>query len=168
MAQFVKIFSTRNDLEKIENDINAWLENNETATVSDVIAAEMRGDSKTGERFVLTLLCEGKRVGEGGKKAKRQSERKNLFEMLNYTVNDQYYTDFTEDMSESGIFIRTKQKFSVGQEISIQFVSSEQERPFNIKGNIARILPEGVGVKFKPQSQVQTDLIKAYIKAKEK
>ena len=166
MAQFVKIFSTRNDLEKLENEINSWLEENDAAAVSDVIAAEMRGDSKTGERFVLTLLCEGEKGG--GKRAKRQYERKNLFEMLDYTVNGQYYTDFTEDMSENGIFIRTKQRFSVGQDISIQFASSDQERPFSIKGTIARVLPEGVGVKFNPQSQVQADLIKAYIKSKQK
>ena len=166
MSQFVKIFSTRNDLEKLENDVNSWLEQHDTAAVRDVIAAEMRGDSKSGERFVLTLLCEGEK--EGGKRAKRQYERKNLFEMLDYTVNSQYYTDFTEDMSESGIFIRTKRNFTAGQEISIQFASPDQDRPFNIKGTIARVLPEGVGVKFKPQSQVQIDLIKAYIKSKQK
>ena len=168
MAQFIKIFSTRSDLQKLENDINSWLDNNHSAIVKDVIAAEMRGDAKSGEKFVLTLLCDGEIAGAVNDKKKRQHERKNLFEMLDYTVNGRYYKDFTEDMSESGISIRTNQKFTAGQEISIQFVSSAQERPFNIKGEIVRILPDGVGVQFKPESQVHVDLIKSYIATKQK
>jgi Tfp pilus assembly protein PilZ len=66
-------------------------------------------------------------------------------------------------MSNSGVFIRTSQTFSSGQTILMTFMSPDHEKPFKINGEIARVFPSGIGVKFTIDSQVQEAAIKSLV-----
>ena len=94
---------------------------------------------------------------------RRKYSRKDFFTIIDYSVGDQYYRDFIQDMSISGVFIKSSHKFSVGQLIRMIFMSRDYEKPFKITGEIVRVSPDGIGVKFKIESQVQEEAIKSLI-----
>jgi Tfp pilus assembly protein PilZ len=94
---------------------------------------------------------------------RRKHDRKDFFMIIDYNVNDQYHRDFIQDISESGVFIKTSQTFSTGQEIQMTFMSPDYQKPFKIKGEIVRIHTDGVGVKFTIESQVQESALKSFI-----
>ena len=93
----------------------------------------------------------------------RKHDRKDFFMIVDYSVNDQYYRDFIQDISESGVFIKTSQSLSVGQKIQMTFMSPDYQKPFKIKGEIVRIRTDGVGVKFIIESQVQESALKSFM-----
>jgi len=78
-------------------------------------------------------------------------------------VDDHYYRDFIQDISETGLFIKTSNIFSVGQTIVMTFISPDQQKPYKINGEIIRVHTDGIGVKFKIESQVQRMVLKSYI-----
>jgi len=93
----------------------------------------------------------------------RQHDRKTCLLTVDYAVEDRYFRDFIQDMSDSGVFIRTSQTFSSGQTILMTFMSPDHQKPFKINGEIVRVLPSGVGVKFTIDSQVQEAAIKSLV-----
>jgi Tfp pilus assembly protein PilZ len=93
----------------------------------------------------------------------RKHGRKNFFMIIDYNVNDKYYRDFIQDISESGVFIKTSQTFSAGQKIQMTFMSPDYQKPFKIKGEIVRVHTAGVGVKFIIESLVQESALKSFV-----
>jgi len=93
----------------------------------------------------------------------RKHDRKDFFMIVDYSVNDQYYRDFIQDISESGVFIKTSQTFSVGQKIQMTFMSPGYQKPFKIKGEIVRVHTDGVGVKFTIESQFQESALQSFM-----
>ena len=104
-----------------------------------------------------------KELEEGGIGEQRQCERKDFFRIIDYTLNDQCYRDFIQDISETGLFIKTSQAFSVGQTVSMTFISPNNQKPFKMDGEIVHTNNDGVGVKFKIESQVQRLVLRSYI-----
>ena len=78
-------------------------------------------------------------------------------------MDDRYYRDFIQDMSGSGVFIKTSQTLSVGQTILMTFMTPDNQKPFRIKGEIIRIHEDGIGEKFKIESQVQEAALKSLV-----
>jgi len=66
-------------------------------------------------------------------------------------------------MSNSGVFIKTSQTFSGGQTILMTFMSPDHQSPFKINGEIVSVIPNGIGVKFKIESQVQELVLKSFV-----
>ncbi len=93
----------------------------------------------------------------------RQHDRKTFLMTVDYVVGDKYYRDFIENMSDSGVFIKTSQAFSVGQAVLMTFMSPDYQQPFKIGGAIARVTPDGIGIKFKIESQVQETVIQTLV-----
>jgi len=93
----------------------------------------------------------------------RKHDRKDLLLVVDYTVGDKYHRDVIQDISESGVFIKTSQAFSVGQKIRMAFMSPDHQKPFKIKGEIVRTHTDGVGVKFIMESQVQEAALKNFM-----
>jgi Tfp pilus assembly protein PilZ len=102
-----------------------------------------------------------KELDEGKDREFRKHYRKDFFMTVDYTVEDQYFQDCIQDMSNSGVFIKTSQPFSIGQTILMTFMVPDHKKPFKINGEIIRVDPSGIGVKFKIESQTQEDVIKA-------
>ena len=101
---------------------------------------------------------------EGRQKTERRKyDRKDFLRIIDYTVGDQYYRDFIQDISVNGVLIKTSQKFSVGQTILMTFMSPDHQSPFKINGEIVRVMPNGIGVKFKIESQVQELVLKSFV-----
>jgi Tfp pilus assembly protein PilZ len=93
----------------------------------------------------------------------RQHDRKDFLMTVDYVVGDKYYRDFIGNMSDSGVFIKTSRAFSVGQTVLMTFMSPDYQQPFKIGGEIARVTPDGIGIKFKIESQVQETVIQTLV-----
>jgi Tfp pilus assembly protein PilZ len=94
---------------------------------------------------------------------RRKHSRKDFFMTVDYIVEDRYFQDFIQDMSNSGVFIKTSQTFSEGQTILMTFMSPDNQQPFKINGEIVRVMPGGIGVTFKIESQVQEAVLKSLV-----
>jgi len=117
----------------------------------------------------IDTLSEGQQVellalidNRWGEKA-RKDDRKDFFMTVDYVVDGRYYRDFIQDMSDGGVFIKTRQKFESGQEVLMTFMSPDLQKPFKIPGEIMRTLDNGIGVRFKKESQVQAETISALV-----
>jgi Tfp pilus assembly protein PilZ len=96
-------------------------------------------------------------------KERRHYDRKDFSTIIDYTVGDRYYRDFIQDISASGVFIKTSQIFTVGQPILMTFMSPDNQKPFRIKGEIIRTHEDGIGVAFNTESQVQELVLKSFM-----
>jgi hypothetical protein len=135
-------------------DIENYLDKDDIrAAIYEIInrmsEAEMHG--------LLKELEEGQ-IGE-----RRKYDRKDFLRIIDYTVGDQYYRDFIQDLSVNGVFIKTSHTFPAGQTMVMTFMSPDNQSPFKMNGEIVRVHTDGIGVKFKIESQVQTMVLKSYI-----
>jgi Tfp pilus assembly protein PilZ len=104
-----------------------------------------------------------KELEERQYKKQRKYSRKGFLTIIEYNVDNRYYKDFIQDISGSGVFIKTSQTFSVGQTILMTFMSPDKQKPFRINGEIIRIHEDGIGVKFKIESRVQEAALKSFV-----
>ena len=133
--------------------------NNGLATneVHTIILEKVSGLSEEEKRQLLKDLDE-EQISE-----KRKYDRKDFVRVIDYIVGDRYYRDFIQDISEGGLFIDTSNQFSAGQKILMTFVSPDYQKPFKIHGEIIHAKTDGIGVKFKIESQVQESVLKNYV-----
>jgi len=125
--------------------------------VHAVILEKIKGLSEDKLQQLLKYLDE-EQVPE-----KRKYGRKDFIRVIDYTVGDRYYRDFIQDMSEGGLFIETSNEFSAGQKIIMTFISPDYQKPFKVHGEIIHVQTDGIGVKFKIESQVQESVLKSYV-----
>jgi len=79
---------------------------------------------------------------------KRQYPRKVPLVVVDFVIQDRAYSGFIHNISEGGAFIETVESFSTGREITMTFASTENQNHIKISGEIVRIEPKGIGVKF--------------------
>ena len=104
-----------------------------------------------------------KELKERQNKEQRKYSRKDFLTIIDYTVEGRHYRDFIQDISESGVFIKTSQTFSIGQPILMTFMSPDNQKPFRINGEIKHTQEDGIGVKFNIKSQVQELVLKSFV-----
>ena len=59
------------------------------------------------------------------------------------------------DISLGGVFIFSRGAFSLGQSLSVAFSPPDVEKTVWIAGDVMRVTPEGIGVKFRSLNHVQ-------------
>lgn len=82
---------------------------------------------------------------------KRAAQREPYFQQVSYKCGNHIHCDCLRDISQKGIFINTNAQFDAGQEIDITLTLPESGEPIELKGEIVRTTPEGIGVKFKKE-----------------
>jgi len=92
---------------------------------------------------------ESKEVEERLSKGKRKYHRNPLFIVVDYASQGHAYRDFIQNIRPGGVFIETPRPFPVGQELSLAFAPADYQKHINITGEVVRISPQGIGVKFK-------------------
>ena len=93
----------------------------------------------------------------------REHQRKACLITVNYAVGGRVYTNYIQDISPTGVFIETSESFPVGQEILMTFSFPDREDSFKMTGEISRTTAEGIGVKFKYESQVLQEVIEDFV-----
>ena len=64
-------------------------------------------------------------------------------------TEDSVFIARIDDISSSGVFIRTSRDFSIGQEIAMTITFPVPVEPLKVTGEIVRTSSMGIGVKFK-------------------
>ena len=149
---------------------------NEGRTIDADVLKFKKGDNELGRDEIHALIFKEinqmsdaeirefyQKVKEKQHGKQRKYDRKEFSMIVDYSVNDRYYRDFIQDISESGLFIKTPQMFSAGQKVKMTFMSPDYQKPFKIKGEIVRAHEDGVGVKFMMESQVQESALKSFL-----
>jgi Tfp pilus assembly protein PilZ len=137
----------------MENNDNKLGRNEVRAAIYEIINKMSKGEMHQ----LLKDLEEGQII------ERRKYDRKDFFRIIDYTVGDQYYRDFIQDLSVNGVFIKTSHTFPVGQTMVMTFLSPDNQSPFKINGEIIRVHTDGIGVKFKLESQVQELVLKSFV-----
>jgi len=100
--------------------------------------------SDDGRRTLLKLLEEGLLRSKSRRKYFRIERRL----PVTYANERHAYRNFIRDISLGGVFMLTSVPFKVGDEIKIAFNYGDQGNLVRILGKVARVTPEGVGVRF--------------------
>ena len=83
----------------------------------------------------------------------RRDSRKKLDEIQPVVAvcqtKDSDFEAFIQDVSSSGVFIKTSRPLLTGQEIALTFMFPKTLKPIMATGEIVRVSYRGVGVKFK-------------------
>jgi len=84
---------------------------------------------------------------------KRKHTRVPLRTVVDYAAHGQAYRDFIHNISAGGMFIETTMPISIGQELSLTFELPNYNVPIKITGDVVRISPQGIGVRFQAAKQ---------------
>ena len=93
----------------------------------------------------------------------RKNVRVDCFVSVDYSDSDRVFRDYIEDISSTGGFIKTRESFSIGEEVVLSMGLSPEGSAFKIPASVVRVAPDGIGVQFKTTSQVQMDMIQSLI-----
>ena len=127
---------------------------------SSVTARLFEVIKRLSEHEQLSLL---KELEEGLFRGRREHEREPFFMVVDYSTQDRAYRDYIQNVSAGGVFIETRMPFTAGQELSLAFPLPNYEKYIKIVGEVARITPQGIGVKFKMVTQDQEAMIKSLL-----
>jgi Tfp pilus assembly protein PilZ len=122
----------------------SWDNELQDPTLTHQLFQRIAAMSDDERRTLLKLLDEGLLKG----KCRRSHFRKSLLLPIAYASERQVYRNFTKDISLGGVFISTHVPFKVGQQLRLVFNSADKTGPVGILGKVARLSPEGIGVKF--------------------
>ncbi len=86
---------------------------------------------------------------------KRRHPRKPCSIVVDYATQDRAFRDYIRDISKGGVFIETKNFFSLGQEFIMTFSVPNHDRPLKFIGEVVRTDDRGVGVRFKKKVDVE-------------
>jgi Tfp pilus assembly protein PilZ len=95
-------------------------------------------------RTLLQLLEKGLLRG----RCRRAYFRKRVRLPVAYANQRHAYRNFIKDISLGGVFILTSVPFEVGEEIRIVLKIDDKDSMVRILGRVARVTPEGIGVRF--------------------
>jgi Tfp pilus assembly protein PilZ len=79
---------------------------------------------------------------------KRICPRTPLSMAVNYAARGEAYEDFIQDISAGGVFIETHVHFVAGQTLSITLPLPGHQRFIQVSGEVVRVSPQGIGVRF--------------------
>lgn len=163
-------------LEKIMN----LLENKESSDNGDIPDtlltpggnASMRRQMIIARIFVLInqmdkddLLIKLRPFNDPGFRWVREYPRLPCYIQVDFAAEGRAYRSNIRDISASGVFIETNNSFTVGQEIALCFALSESGDmlPFKLKGSVARVYPDGIGVQYSHMTNYQREIINVLI-----
>ena len=91
---------------------------------------------------------------------KREFKRKSCLVPIDYSSSDRAFRDFVQNLSIGGVFIETRESFSVGQAITLLLNMPDSQDHFKVSGEIVRAEPLGIAVKFKKVTRYQAEMVK--------
>jgi len=78
----------------------------------------------------------------------RKNERRRFCKSVILIFINDYYQGISKNISRGGIFIETRNCFSIGQMIKLVIQGTKIDEGVMLKGEVVRINPNGIGVKF--------------------
>ena len=100
------------------------------------------------ESYIHKLLDQLEKWHQSKLTEMRGHPRKPSFIPVELSSDDVFFTDFIQDISNGGVFIKNKGNFFLGQQITLVFSLPKFEEEINVAGEVVRLDSEGIGVKF--------------------
>ena len=100
-------------------------------------------------------------ITERQNKSKRRYQRQSCTKHVAFSSQNRIFGGKIKDFSEYGVFIESKQPFTIGQTLVMTFEVPNSKEQVRISGKIVRTLPNGIGVKF---NMLINDLLNRYAK----
>ncbi|HTO55132.1 MAG TPA: TIGR02266 family protein [Myxococcota bacterium] len=107
---------------------------------------------------------------KGSRKDRRHSERQNIKIPVDYSAVDAFFSEFTTNINEGGMFIETENPPTLDSMVQLQVRLPDLERPIKLGGRVAWISdgkagsPPGMGIEFQDMSpdlrQTINDLVR--------
>ena len=104
---------------------------------------ELITDLSAKEQMALVVELE-KKLARKTRRHKRRSTQLTVY----YATHDRAYRDVIQNISPTGVFIETREPFTVGEEILLNFTPSRNADPVKVRGKVVRVTDAGIGVKF--------------------
>lgn len=120
------------------------------------------------ERFILLAQIEKTIKNRDISLEEREYQRKACTIAVDYANLDRAVTDYSRDISPSGVFMVSKGVFQVGEEIFLRINFPDEQNPFKIPAKVVRTTSEGIGLKFEFKSQIQKEIITTLVKGLKK
>ncbi|MBF0103040.1 MAG: PilZ domain-containing protein [Desulfobacterales bacterium] len=79
---------------------------------------------------------------------KRKTSRIHCFIQVDYSVQGMTYSSFAENISQGGVFIKTKHHVNIGEEVNLTFPVPHEPDAIEVIGKVVRITDQGIGVSF--------------------
>ena len=95
------------------------------------------------ERRDLLIELNDKRM-----RGRREFHRKEYFMDVDVATARGVFKGFIKNISPGGALIDTNEALAVGQNLILAFVLPDSENPVKVSGEVARVLPRGIGVRF--------------------
>ena len=83
---------------------------------------------------------------------KRRYQRLSTNVDVDALVGDRVIQSNTRDLSASGVYIRTTEKFETEKGVRVVFAIPSHDTPFKIEGKIARTEQHGIAIKFEDRN----------------
>ena len=86
---------------------------------------------------------------------RRRSDREDLKIRVDYSAVDAFFSEFTTNVNEGGMFIATENPAPLDSEVALEFRLPGVERPVSVSGRVAWISdgkgesPVGMGIEFR-------------------
>jgi uncharacterized protein (TIGR02266 family) len=93
-------------------------------------------------------------TGRPSQRDRRGSEREDLKIPVDYSAVDAFFSEFTTNVNEGGMFIETETPSPLDSEVALEFRLPGLERPVKVSGRVAWISdgkgesPVGMGIEF--------------------
>ena len=103
------------------------------------------------------LEADDERAGDA---EKRRSERTPLVVRVDYTTVDAFFSEFTANINEGGLFIETESPPPTGTAVLLKFKLPGEEEPIRVHGRVVWITPQGgaespgMGIEFENLDRV--------------
>lgn len=85
---------------------------------------------------------------------RRKTERTQLIVRVEYSTVDEFFSEFSRDINQGGLFIETRRPLSLGSEVMMRFNLPGGDQMIETVGHVVRISlgdqrePPGMGVEF--------------------
>jgi len=90
----------------------------------------------------------------GAQRERRLHEREDLKIPVDYSAVDAFFSEFTTNINEGGMFIETDNPAPLDSDVQLQFRLPNLDRPVKVSGRVAWISdgkgdsPSGMGIEF--------------------
>ncbi len=103
-------------------------------------------------------------TGDNAITEKRKNPRKSCLIAVECGIKESIFVNYIHNISVEGVFIETDESFELGQTITLKILAPYDLKNINhISGEIIRVEPKGIAVKFKSDDADQKANIKTFV-----
>lgn len=94
---------------------------------------------------------------------RRHSRKTCFFAEVDYAAPNGVFTDSIKNISPGGVFIETDKSLSIGDDVTMLFSDFSRIDLLRITGDIVRIMPSGVAIKFEINDDMKKQNMEKFI-----